>query len=83
MITELGFDRSLRNLSFFHGKDGFAELKALPILEHKPQMPGEKKELVTLLMQLMKTIINSDEGVSAQYAEMLPRIAVVLADLVN
>lgn len=64
-------------------KEGFAELEALPISERKPQMPEEKKELVSLLMGFVRTTVNPDMSAPDEYIEIFPSVVAVLADLVN
>lgn len=62
-------------------QEGIAELEAFPYIEHKPQMPEEKKKLVNLLMDFVEDAVNpmSDE----MNKRRLVGIAEILAGLVN
>lgn len=62
-------------------QEGIAELEALPLIEHKPQMPEEKKKLVGLLMDFVEDAVNpmSDEMNKCH----LVGVAEILARLVN
>lgn len=61
-------------------QEGFAEL-ALPVIEHKPQMPEEKEKLVNLLMGFVKDAVNP--MAYETHMQSLPAVANVLAGLVN
>lgn len=62
---------------------GLSGLKAFPIMERKPQMPEKKAELVSMLMGFIRTVTNPDVCVCNEYIEIFPKVAAVLADLVN
>ncbi len=62
-------------------QEGIAELEALPLMKHEPQMPEEKKKLVNLLMDFVEDAVNpmSDEMNKCH----LVGVAEILAGLVN
>lgn len=59
------------------------KLEAFPIMERKPQMPEEKAELISMLMGFIRTVTNQDVCVCSEHIEIFPKVAAVLADLVN
>lgn len=64
-------------------QESIAELEALPLIEHKPQMPEEKKKLVGLLMDFVEKTVNTPNETNSKTISALPRVAEVLAGLVN